>query len=172
MKLQPHLLRSALPTGGPLTTLLLAAATLLTLPAPASSQDAVWSATLTVGRPASGSDALGYCRGAANCSAEVAHYGSLSEPTFSIGGTDHTVTSIRWGAGGENHIHLTLDRPLAEEDLASLVLQIDDAGLSLAEASVNEPSDHGFTANYTWDGDGPPDEGAAVSVSLTRGPAR
>jgi hypothetical protein len=94
----------------------------------------------------------------------------LSEPTFSIGGTDYTVTSIRWGAAGENHIHLTLDRPLADEDLASLVLQIDDAGLSLAEAGVNEPSDHGFTANYTWDGDGSPDEGSTISVRLTRGP--
>jgi hypothetical protein len=164
-------MRNRNPTPFALAGILVAAAMLV--PATrAHAQAPIWSATLTVARPASGSDALGYCRGAANCSAEVAHYGSLSEPTFSIDGTDHTVTSIRWGAGGENHIHLTLDRPLNDEDLASLVLQIDDAGLSLAEASVNEPADHGFTANYTWDGDGPPDEASTVSVSLTRGPAR
>ena len=149
----------------------LVAAAMLVPATRAHAQTPVWSATLTVARPASGSDALGYCSGAANCSAEVAHYGSLREPAFSIGETDYTVTSIRWGAGGENHIHLTLDRALTDDDLATLVLHLDDAGLSLAEASVNEPADHGFTANYTWDGDGPPDEASTVSVSLVRGPA-
>ena len=163
-------MRTPDPTRFALAGVLVAAAMLV--PAiRAHAQTPIWSATLTVARPASGSDALGYCRGAANCSAEVAHYGSLSEPAFTIGGTDYTVTSIRWGAGGENHIHLTLDRPLADEDLATLVLQLDDAGLSLSEATVNEPSDHGFTANYTWDGDGAPDEASTVSVGLTRGPA-
>ncbi len=138
---------------------------------PADAQTEIWSATLTVARPASGSDALGYCRGAANCSAEVAHYGSLSEPAFSLGGTDYAVTSIRWGVGGEGHIHLTLDRAFPAEDVATLVLHLEDASLGLADATVNEPSDHGFTANYTWDGDGSPDEGSTLGVSLTRGPA-
>ena len=145
----------------------------LVLPGQARSQATVWSAELTVGRPASGSEALGYCRGAANCAAEAGHYGSLAEPGFSVGGADHTVTSIRWGVGGEGHIHLTLDRPLSAEDVATLVLHLDDASLALAEASVNEPSDHGFTANYTWDGEGSaPDEGATVRASLTSGAPR
>lgn len=138
----------------------------------AQAQATVWSAELTVGRPASGSDALGYCQGAANCSAEVAHYGSLSEPGFSIGEADHTVTSIRWGVGGEGHIHLTLDRPLSDEDVATLVLHLGDASLGLADASVNEPSDHGFTANYTWDGSGfAPDEASTLRARLTSGPS-
>lgn len=150
---------------------LLTAAALLVHAEPAASQTPIWSATLTVARPASGSDALGYCRGAANCSAEVAHYGSLSEPAFSLGATAYAVTSIRWGVGGENHVHLTLDGPLSAEDLAMLVLHLGDTSLSLAEAAVNEPADHGFTANYTWDGDGSaPDESSTMSVSLTRGP--
>ena len=113
MKLRPHPPRPALPARVALAAFLPAAAALLAFPAPASSQDAVWSATLTVGRPASGSDALDYCQGAANCSAAAAHYGSLIEPGFSIGETDHAVTSIRWGAGGEGHVHLTLDRRLS-----------------------------------------------------------
>lgn len=154
----------------PLAGLLLAAAMLV--PAiPTNAQAQVWSATLTVGRT-NAADAIGYCRGAANCSGETAHYGELSEPGFSIGETGYTVTSIRWGAGGEGYIHLTLDSALSDEDVASLVLQLDDTSLSLAEARVNEPAEHDFTANYTWDGSGPvPDEGASVSVSLGRGSA-
>ena len=148
----------------PLPGLLLTAAMLV--PAiPTHAQTPVWSATLTVART-NAADAVGYCQGAANCSGETAHYGELSEPGFSIGETAYTVTSIRWGAGGEGYIHLTLDRALSDEDVASLVLQLDDT--SLAEARVNEPAEHDFTANYTWDGSGPvPDEGASVSVSLT-----
>lgn len=154
----------------PLAGLLLAAAMLV--PAiPAHAQAPVWAATLTVGRT-NAADAVGYCRGAANCSGETAHYGELSEPGFLIGETGYTVTSIRWGAGGEGYIHLTLDRALADEDVASLVLRLDDTSLSLAEARVNEPAEHGFTANYTWDGSGPvPDEAASVSVSLSRNSA-
>ena len=136
---------------------------------PTHAQTPVWSATLTVGRT-DAADAVGYCQGAVNCSGEAAHYGELSEPGFSIGDTDFTVTSIRWGAGGEGYIHLTLDRALSDEDVASLVLQLDDTSLSLAEARVNEPAEHDFTANYTWDGSGPvPGEAASVSVSLTSG---
>ncbi len=162
----------ALPARITLAGVLLTLSALFASPASAQDQTTIWSATLTVGRPASGSDALGYCQGAANCPAAAAHYGSLSEPGFSIGETEYTVTSIRWGVGGEGHVHLTLDRPLSAEDVATLVLHLDDAGLGLAEASVNEPSDHGFTANYTWDGDGSaPDEASTVSVSLTSGPA-
>jgi len=139
------------------------------LPGAASAQTLVWSATLTVART-NAADAVGYCQGAANCSGETAHYGELSEPGFSIGDTGYTVTSIRWGAGGEGYIHLTLDRALSEEDVASLVLQLDDTSLSLAEARVNEPAEHDFTANYTWDGSGPvPGEAASVTVSLDRG---
>ena len=151
----------------PLGGLLLAVA--LLVPAiPAHAQTPVWSATLTVGRT-DAADAVGYCQGASNCSGETAHYGELSEPGFSIGEVGYAVTSIRWGAGGEGYIHLTLDSALSDEDVASLVLYIDDAGLSLAEARVNEPAEHGFTANYTWDGSGSvPDEGAAVSVRLSR----
>lgn len=154
----------------PLAGLLLAAAILF--PAiPTHAQTPVWSATLTVART-NAADAVGYCRGAANCSGETAHYGELSEPGFSIGDTDYTVTSIRWGAGGEGFIHLTLDRALSDEDMASLVLQLDDTSLSLAEARVNEPAEHDFTANYTWDGSGPvPDEAASVSVGLSRNAA-
>ena len=151
----------------PLAELLLAAAVLVSA-IPAYAQTQVWSATLTVGRT-NAADAVGYCQGAANCSGETAHYGELSEPGFSIGEMGYTVTSIRWGAGGEGFIHLTLDRALSDEDVASLVLYIDDAGLSLAEARVNEPAEHDFTANYTWDGSGAvPDEAASVSVSLGR----
>ena len=152
----------------PLAALLLAAAVLV--PAiPAHAQAPFWSATVTVGRT-NAADAVGYCEGAANCSGETAHYGELSEPGFSIGEAGYTVTSIRWGAGGEGHIHLTLDRPLSAEDMASLVLQLGDTSFSLAEVRVNEPAEHDFTANYTWDGDGPvPDEAASVSVSLTFG---
>ncbi|MYC99548.1 MAG: hypothetical protein F4X13_09830 [Gammaproteobacteria bacterium] len=150
---------------------LLVTAAVLVAPTQAHAQTPVWSATLTVGRT-NAADAVGYCRGAANCSGETAHYGELSEPGFSIGDTDYTVTSIRWGAGGEGYIHLTLDSALSDEDVASLVLQLDDTSLSLAEARVNEPAEHDFTANYTWDGSGPvPGEGASVSVSLGRGPA-
>ena len=159
------------PTRTALTGFLLTAAALLASAASTHGQTPIWSAMLTVGRPASGSDALGYCQGAANCNAAVAHYGSLSEPGFSIGEADYTVTSIRWGVGGEGHVHLTLDRPLSADDVATLVLHLDDASIGLADASVNEPSDHDFTANYTWDGDGSaPDEASTVSVSLTRGP--
>lgn len=154
----------------PLAGLLLAAAMLV--PAvPAHAQAPVWSATLTVGRT-NAADAVGYCRGAANCSGETAHYGELSEPGFSLGDAGYTVTSIRWGAGGEGYIHFTLDSALSDEDVASLVLLLDDTSLSLAEARVNEPAEHDFTANYTWDGSGPvPDEGATVSVSLSGGSA-
>ena len=154
----------------PLAGLLLAAAVLV--PAiPTHAQTQVWSATLTVGRT-DAADAVGYCQGASNCSGETAHYGELSEPGFSIGEMGYTVTSIRWGAGGEGFIHLTLDSALSDEDVASLVLQLDDISLSLAEARVNEPAEHDFTANYTWDGSGSvPDEAASVSVSLGRGPA-
>ena len=154
----------------PLAGLLLAAAMLV--PAtPTHAQTAVWSATLTVART-NAADAVGYCRGAANCSGETAHYGELSEPGFSIGETGYTVTSIRWGAGGEGYIHLTLDSALSDEDVASLVLHLDDTSLSLAEARVNEPAEHDFTANYTWNGSGPvPDEAASVSVSLSRSSA-
>ena len=149
----------------------LLAASLLVAPARAHAQTPVWSATLTVGRT-NAADAVGYCQGAANCSGETAHYGELTEPGFSIGETGYTVTSIRWGAGGEGFIHLTLDSALSDEEVASLVLQLDDTSLSLAEARVNEPAEHDFTANYTWDGSGPvPGEGASVSVSLGRGPA-
>ena len=149
---------------------LLATAAMLASPTRAHAQTPVWSATLTVART-NAADAVGYCRGAANCSGETAHYGELSEPGFSIGETGYTVTSIRWGAGGEGYIHLTLDNALSDEDMASLVLQLDDTSLSLAEARVNEPAEHDFTANYTWDGSGPvPDEGASVSVSLSRSP--
>ena len=159
------------PTRLALAGLLWTLSALVASPASAQGQTAIWSATLTVGRPASGSDALGYCQGAANCTAAAGHYGSLSEPGFSIGETDYVVTSIRWGVGGEGHIHLTVDRPLSAEDMATLVLHLDDAGLSLAEASLNEPTDHGFTANYTWDGEGSaPDEASNVNASLTRGP--
>ena len=144
------------------------AAAVLVPAIPAHAQTPVWSATLTVGRT-NAADAVGYCQGAANCSGETAHYGELSEPGFSIGDTDFTVTSIRWGAGGEGYIHLTLDRALSDEDVASLVLQLGDTSFSLAEARVNEPAEHDFTANYTWDGSGPvPGEGASVSVSLSR----
>ena len=165
-------MRTRNPTRVALAGFLLTLSPLFGSPASAQDQAPIWSATLTVGRPVSGSDALGYCQGAANCAAAVAHYGSLSEAGFSIGETDYAVTSIRWGVGGEGHIHLTLDRPFAAEDLAILVLRVGDASLSLAEASVNEPADHGFTANYTWDGDGSaPDESSTMSVSVTRGPA-
>ena len=147
---------------------LLLAASMLVLAIPAHAQAPVWSATLTVART-NAADAVGYCRGAANCSGETAHYGELSEPGFSIGETAYTVTSVRWGAGGEGYIHLTLDQALSDEDVASLVLQLDDTSLSLAEARVNEPAEHDFTANYTWDGSGPvPGEAASVSVSLSR----
>ena len=160
------------PTRLALAGLLWTLSALVASPASAQGQTAIWSATLTVGRPASGSDALGYCQGAANCAAAAGHYGSLSEPGFSIGETDYVVTSIRWGVGGEGHIHLTLDRPFQAEDLATLVLHLGDTSLSLAEAAVNEPADHGFTANYTWDGSGSaPDESSTMSVSLTPGPA-
>ena len=163
-------MRTRNPTRVALAGLLCALSALLASPASAQDQTPVWSATLTVGRPASGSDALGYCQGAANCSAAAGHYGSLSEPGFSIGETDYTVTSIRWGVGGEGHVHLTLDSPLSAEDMAALVLHLDDASLGLADASVNEPSDHDFTANYTWDGEGSaPAEASTVSVSLTGG---
>ncbi|MCY3707208.1 MAG: hypothetical protein OXH08_17180 [Gammaproteobacteria bacterium] len=149
----------------------LLAAALLVAPTRAHAQTPVWSATLTVART-NAADAVGYCQGAANCSGETAHYGELSEPGFSIGEMAYTVTSIRWGAGGEGYIHLTLDQALSDEDVASLVLQLDDTSLSLAEARVNEPAEHDFTANYSWDGSGPvPDEAASVSVSLGRGPA-
>lgn len=149
---------------------LLAAVALLALPAPANSQEAIWSAELTVGG-SGGSDALGYCQGAANCASAAGHYGALSAPGFSIGGTDYAVTSIRWGVGGEGFVHLTLDGPLPAGDLATLVLHLDDASLRLAEARVNEPAEHDFTANYHWDGYGSaPEDGASVSVSLTRDP--
>ena len=153
----------------PLAGLLLIAAMLV--PAiPTHAQTPVWSATLTVART-NAADAVGYCRGAANCSGETAHYGQLSEPGFSIGEMAYTVTSIRWGAGGEGYIHLTLDQALSDEDVTSLVLRLNDASLSLAEARVNEPAEHDFTANYTWDGSGPvPGEGASVSVSLSKSP--
>lgn len=169
MKPQPHPAQPAPRARVTPAEFLVATATLLALPAPASSQD-VWLATLTAGQ-ADGADAVGYCRGAANCGAEAAHYGALSEPGFSLGDTDYNVTSIRWGAGGEGYIHLTLDRALSDEDVASLVLELDDTSLSLAEARVNAPAEHDFTANYTWDGSGSvPDEAASVSVSLGRGP--
>ncbi len=151
---------------------MVAAGAMLVSATPAHAQTEIWSATLTVARPASGSDALGYCQGAANCSAAAGHYGSLSEPGFSIGETSYTVTSLRWGVGGEGHLHLTLDGPFTDDGVATLVLHVGDASLSLADASVNEPSDHDFTANYTWDGDGAaPNESSTVSVSLTRGPS-
>ncbi|MDE0072833.1 MAG: hypothetical protein OXR82_10605 [Gammaproteobacteria bacterium] len=157
--------------GFALAGFLLATAAMLASPIPTHAQTPVWSATLTVART-NAADAVGYCRGAANCSGETAHYGELSEPGFSIGETGYTVTSIRWGAGGEGYIHLTLDLALSDEDMASLVLQLDDTSLSLAEARVNEPAEHDFTANYTWDGSGSvPDEATSVSVSLSRGPA-
>lgn len=150
---------------------LLATAAVVVAPTPAHAQAPIWSATLTVART-NAADAVGFCQGAANCSGEAAHYGALSEATFSIGGTDYTVTSIRWGAGGEGYIHLTLDSALSDEDVASLVLQLDDTSFSLAEARVNEPAEHDFTANYTWDGSGSvPGEAASVSVSLGRNSA-
>lgn len=148
----------------------LAAVALLALPAQANAQEAVWSATLTVGG-SGGSEALGYCRGAANCASASGHYGALGEPGFSIGGTNYAVTSIRWGVGGEGFVHFTLDQPLPAEDLATLVLHLDDASLRLADARVNEPAEFDFTANYHWDGYGSaPEDGASVSVSLTRDP--
>ena len=157
--------------GFTLAGFLLATAAMLVPAIPTHAQTPVWSATLTVART-NAADAVGYCRGAANCSGETAHYGELSEPGFSVGEVDYTVTSIRWGAGGEGFIHLTLDQALSDEDVASLVLRLDDTSLSLAEARVNEPAEHDFTANYTWDGSGPvPDEGASVSVSLGRNSA-
>ena len=132
----------------PWAGLLLAAAVLV--PATrAHAQDPIWSAELTMGRT-DAADAVGYCQGAANCSGEAAHYGSLSEPGFSLDGEAYTVTSIRWGAGGEGYIHLTLDRAPSAEDLASLVLRLGDVSLSLAEARVNEPAEHDFAANFTW----------------------
>ena len=150
---------------------LLTVPSMFAAPATAQAQTPVWSATLTVARPASGSDALGYCRGAANCSAESAHYGALSEPGFSIGEMGHTVTSIRWGAGGEGNVHLTLDSALSAEDMASLVLHLGDVALNLAEARVNAPAEHGFTANYTWDGSGSvPEEASTIDARLTRSP--
>ena len=152
----------------PLAGLLATAATLVS-PAPTHSQTPVWSATLTVAS-ADATDARGYCQGAANCAAEAGHYGSVSEAAFSIDGEDYTVTSLRWGVGGEGYIHLTLDRPLSDENVASLVLLLDDTSLSLADARVNEPAEHDFTANYTWDGSGsPPGEASTVNVSLTPG---
>lgn len=165
-------MRTSNPTRFALAGFLVAAAAMLVPAALAHAQTPVWSATLTVAG-ASATDARGYCRGAANCAAEAGHYGSVSEAAFSIDGEDYTVTSVRWGVGGEGYIHLTLDRPLAEEDVASLVLQLDDATLSLADARVNAPAEHAFTANYTWDGAGSaPDEAATVSVSLTRSAPR
>ncbi len=150
--------------------LLAAAAALFGLPFQAAAQAPVWSTELTVGRPGAG-DAVGYCQGAANCSAEAGHYGALGEPGFRVGETDHVVTSIRWGVGGEGFIHLTLDRALGEEDLAGLALHLDATSLTLAEARVNAPGEHAFAANYTWDGDeAAPDVGATVQVSLTREP--
>ena len=164
-------MRTGNPTRFVLAGFVLTAAVVLGPATPAHAQTPIWSATLTVGRT-NAADAVGYCRGAANCSGEAAHYGALSEPGFSIGETGYTVTSIRWGAGGEGYIHLTLDRAPSADDVGSLVLQIDDISLNLAEARVNEPAEHDFTANYTWDGEGSvPDEAVAVSVSLTRSPA-
>ncbi len=157
--------------GFALAGFLLATAAMLASPILTHAQTPVWSATLTVART-NAADAVGYCRGAANCSGETAQYGELSEPGFSIGETSYIVTSIRWGAGGEGYIHLTLDSALSDEDVASLVLQLDDTSFSLAEARVNEPAEHDFTANYTWDGSGSvPDEAASVSVSLGRNSA-
>ena len=157
--------------GFTLAGFLLATAAMLVPAIPTHAQTPVWSATLTVART-NAADAVGYCRGAANCSGETAHYGELSEPGFSVGEVDYTVTSIRWGAGGEGFIHLTLDSALSDEDVASLVLRLDDTSLSLAEARVNEPAEHDFTANYTWDGSGPvPGEAASVSVGLSRNSA-
>lgn len=159
-------MRTSNPTRFALTGFLVATAAMLVPATPARAQTPIWSATLTVGRT-DAAEAVGYCRGAANCSAEAGHYGSLGEPDFAIGEAAYTVTSIRWGAGGEGYIHFTLDRPLPGEDLATLVLQLDDTRLSLAEARVNAPAEHDFTANYTWDGEGSaPDDASSVSVSL------
>lgn len=164
-------MRTSNPTRFALAGFLVAAAAMLVPATRAHAQAPIWSATLTMGRT-DAADAVGYCRGAANCSGEAAHYGSLSEPGFSMDGEDYTVTSIRWGAGGEGYIHLTLDRAPSTDDVGSLVLHIGDVSLNLAEAGVNEPAEHDFTANYTWDGEGSvPDEAAAVSVSLTMGPS-
>lgn len=164
-------MRTSNPARFALAGLLLATAAMLVAPTRAHAQTPVWSATLTVGRT-DAADAVGYCQGAANCSGEAAHYGALSEPGFLIAETGYTVTSIRWGAGGEGYIHFTLDRALSDEDIASLVLQLDETRLSLAEAGVNAPAEHDFTANYTWDGSGSaPGEASSVSVSLGRNPA-
>jgi len=110
-----------------------------------------WCATLTVAEE-SGAKAKGYCSGVSVCSTA---YGTLSDTTFTLDGTNYTVKSIRWGNAGSqtqgNKLHLTLDQDFPAADLPSLTLKVTSHELDLSDATRGAGSGNPTLANnYKW----------------------
>ena len=105
-----------------------------------------WCATLTAGEQ-------GYClnvRGRCN-----PKYGTLSDDDFTLGTTDYTVKSLRWGVGSGSNLHLTLDQDFPATSLASLTLKVDTHEWALSDAtrgndSGENPAENGVANNYRW----------------------
>ena len=124
------------------------ATTAVVAAAPACTTGNVWCATLTVGsQPGITRGPAGYCSSAfSRCSAD---FGSLSDTSFTLGGTSYTVQSVRWGAGGSGRFHLSLGSTLPDADVDRLTLQVDSHSLALSSAT-QENDDGPLANNYRW----------------------
>ena len=101
-----------------------------------------------------GGHARGYCDTAAGSGRCNTPYGSLSDTDFTIGSTTYVVESIRWGRpGGVSHgtdrLHLTLDKDLPTDDLASYELVVDTHEFALSDAVRSNPRGTAEN-NYRW----------------------
>ena len=121
--------------------------------------DTVWSATLNPAQVTDGPN--GYCApsttDAAKCAVKDDHapYGTLSDRTITVGSTQYTVMSLRFGQNTlvrKHHTHLTLDRQLQTAHEEKLVLIIGPHALHVSEVqdASEIPGEPAAGYNYTW----------------------
>ncbi len=86
-----------------------------------------WCATLLVGGEIEDDPLIpysprGYCRPASGQCGDKDKYGYVSDPGFTLDGTDYTVQSVRWGLTGIDDwfLSLTLDQDLPQAALSQL----------------------------------------------------
>ena len=140
--------RSSRPTrpgrliGGLAAAALLALSALFAAPMPASAQSDIWSATMTVGsltRNSPTNSRIGYGEMFPSNPA----YGSLSDTTFAIDGTDYTVRLLAYGAGAPAGLKLFLTDAVPE----GLVLHLGDSSFDFSDATETPA---GTDTLYSW----------------------
>ena len=116
-----------------------------------------WCATLLVGEEDIDEvgvvEGRGYCRPASGLCGDSDKYGKVSDPDFTLDGTDYTVESVRFGLNEDDdwYLSLTLDQELPQDTIGQLTLFVRrESFTAWQQFSLNDGAQADDRSAFAW----------------------